>query len=80
MGELAHAPHPDSADPDDGWWLTFATHRATGESWLLVLPAADPASGPQARVRMPVRVPLGLHGAWLPDHRDTPPVTTGGTP
>ena len=48
--------------PDDGWWLTFATHRATGESWLLVLHAADPASGPQARVR----VPLGLHGNWPP--------------
>jgi len=77
VGELAHAPHPDSADPDDGWWLTFATHGATGESWLLVIPAADPASGPQARVRMPVRVPLGLHGTWLPDHPDTP---TGGTP
>jgi carotenoid cleavage dioxygenase-like enzyme len=77
VGELSHAPHPDSADPDDGWWLTFATQRATGESWLLVIPAADPASGPQARVRMPVRVPLGLHGAWLPDHPDTP---TGGTP
>ena len=77
VGELAHAPHPDSAAPDDGWWLTFATHRATGESWLLVIPAADPASGPQARVRMPVRVPLGLHGTWLPDHPDTP---TGETP
>jgi carotenoid cleavage dioxygenase len=78
VGELAHAPHPDSADPDDGWWLTFATDRATGGSWLLVVPAADPAAGPQARVRMPVRVPLGLHGTWLPDHPDT--TATGGTP
>ena len=73
VGELSHAPHPDSADPDDGWWLTFATERSTGRSWLLVVPAADPAAGPQARVRMPVRVPLGLHGAWLPDHPDTAP-------
>jgi carotenoid cleavage dioxygenase len=69
VGELAHAPHPDSADPGDGWWLTFATDRATGGSWLLVVPAA---------VRMPVRVPLGLHGTWLPDHPDT--TATGGTP
>ena len=82
VGELAHAPHPDSDDPDDGWWLTFATHRATGDSWLLVIPAADPGAGPQARVRMPVRVPLGLHGTWLPDHPEpTPPTaSTGGTP
>jgi hypothetical protein len=48
--------------PDDGWSLTFATHRATGESWLLVLHAADPASG-----RRPAsRVLLGLHGNWPP--------------
>jgi carotenoid cleavage dioxygenase-like enzyme len=79
VGEMAHAPHPDSPDPADGWWLTFATHRATGQSWLLVIPAANPATGPQARVRMPVRVPLGLHGAWLPDHPETHPHPTGGT-
>lgn len=74
----ARAGHPRRAHPAQrrphGWWLTFATHRATGESWLLVLPAA-PAAGPQARVRIPVRVPLGLHGNWLPD-----PTTPGGTP
>ena len=37
-----------------------------GASSLLVIPAADPASGPVATIRMPVRVPLGLHGNWLP--------------
>ena len=39
---------------------------STGESSLLVLPSADPASGPVATVAMPVRVPLGLHGNWMP--------------
>ncbi len=66
VGEPAYAPDPDATGSETGWWLTFATEPATGESWLLVIPAADPASGPQARVRMPVRVPLGLHGNWLP--------------
>jgi carotenoid cleavage dioxygenase-like enzyme len=66
VGEPAHAPDPGTTDPRSGWWLTFATDAPTGESWLLVIPAADPASGPQARIRMPVRVPLGLHGNWLP--------------
>ncbi len=66
VGEPTYAPDPGRSAPDDGWWLSFATDPATGESWLLVIPAADPASGPQARIRMPVRVPLGLHGTWLP--------------
>jgi carotenoid cleavage dioxygenase-like enzyme len=33
---------------------------------LLVLDAGDLAAGPLARIRLPVRVPFGLHGAWLP--------------
>jgi carotenoid cleavage dioxygenase-like enzyme len=66
VGEPVHAPDPARDDPDAGWWLSLATEPATGESWLLVIPADDPGAGPQARIRMPVRVPLGLHGTWLP--------------
>ncbi len=33
---------------------------------LLVLDADDLPSGPVARLLLPVRVPFGLHGAWLP--------------
>jgi len=66
LGEPAFAPDPRSDAPDAGWWLAFATRFGTEESSLLVIPAADPASGPVASVRMPVRVPLGLHGSWLP--------------
>lgn len=66
VGEPAHAPDPADTDPRSGWWLTFATDAPTGESWLLIIPGADPGTGPQARIRMPVRVPLGLHGNWLP--------------
>jgi carotenoid cleavage dioxygenase len=38
--------------------------RNTAE--LLILDAGDLVGGPVARVRLPVRVPFGLHGAWLP--------------
>ncbi|MGW2839275.1 carotenoid oxygenase family protein [Streptomyces sp. NPDC001493] len=65
VGEPAFAPSPGSAD-GGGYWLTYATDRTDGSSWLLVLPDEDPAGGPVARVRIPVRVPLGLHGTWLP--------------
>jgi carotenoid cleavage dioxygenase-like enzyme len=66
VGEPVFAPVPGTADTDDGYWLTFATDRTDYSSWLLVLPGRDPEDGPLARVRIPVRVPLGLHGAWLP--------------
>lgn len=66
LGEPAFAPDPRSEAPDAGWWLVLGTRFSSGESSLFVLPAADPASGPVATVRLPVRVPLGLHGNWLP--------------
>lgn len=66
LGEPVFAPEPGQDAEDRGHWLTFATDRTDGASWFLVIPAEDPASGPVARARIPVRVPLGLHGCWLP--------------
>ncbi|GGZ81533.1 retinal pigment epithelial membrane protein [Streptomyces subrutilus] len=68
VGEPVFAPAAGSGpgDAGRGYWLTFATDRTDATSWLLVFAAEDPSSGPVARVRIPVRVPLGLHGAWLP--------------
>ncbi|MFF0482989.1 carotenoid oxygenase family protein [Streptomyces sp. NPDC004435] len=66
VGEPVYAPAPGDDSDKHGHWLTFATDRTDGTSWLLVLPGEDPASGPVARARVPVRVPLGLHGSWLP--------------
>ncbi|WP_435884054.1 carotenoid oxygenase family protein [Streptomyces cyaneofuscatus] len=66
VGEPVFAPVPGSPAKTSGFWLTFATDRTDGTSWLLVIPSEDPAGGPVARIRIPVRVPLGLHGVWLP--------------
>nr|WP_255692891.1 carotenoid oxygenase family protein [Actinomycetospora soli] len=66
VGEPCFVPRPGDPDETRGWWVTFATDRTDGASSFLVIPAADPASGPVARVHVPTRVPLGLHGAWLP--------------
>ncbi|MET9604853.1 carotenoid oxygenase family protein [Streptomyces sp. NPDC006512] len=66
VGEPVFAPEPGHDSDERGYWLTFATDRTDGSSWFLVIPAEDPASGPVARARIPVRVPLGLHGCWLP--------------
>jgi carotenoid cleavage dioxygenase-like enzyme len=50
----------------EGWLLTYAWDRARGASDLLVLDALDMAAGPVARVHLPVRVPYGFHGTWVP--------------
>ncbi|TQF69231.1 carotenoid oxygenase family protein [Rhodococcus spelaei] len=48
------------------YWGMLGTDRCDLSSWFLLLPADDPGLGPVARVRLPIRVPAGLHGAWLP--------------
>ncbi|MGW0042246.1 carotenoid oxygenase family protein [Rhodococcus sp. NPDC003348] len=51
---------------ENDYWGMLGTDRGTVTSWFVILPADAPESGPIARVRMPIRVPSGLHGAWLP--------------
>ena len=58
LGEPVFAP--------PGYWLALGTRFSTDRSHLYVLPSDDPASGPVATIELPVRVPLGLHGSWLP--------------
>ncbi|WP_409558302.1 carotenoid oxygenase family protein [Achromobacter animicus] len=36
-----------------------------------MLDARDLATGPVARVRLPRRVPAGLHGSWMPSRTAT---------
>lgn len=63
-GEAVHVPRGDGAA--GGWYLTLVDDRSTDRSELVVLDSAAPADGPVARVLLPVRVPLGFHGNWLP--------------
>ena len=66
-GEWVMVPRHADAAEDDGWLLSLVHDAATERSELIVLPAADPAGGPVARVLLPNRVPLGFHGNWVPD-------------
>ena len=66
-GEWVMVPRQEAAAEDDGWLLSLVHDAATERSELIVLPAADPADGPVARVLLPNRVPLGFHGSWVPD-------------
>lgn len=51
----------------EGWLLTFAYDRTTDTSALAILDAQDVAAGPVARIHLPVKVPFGFHGLWVPE-------------
>lgn len=61
VGEPVFLPGTERA-----YWGTLGTDPTDMTSWFHILPADDPASGPLASIRMPIRVPAGLHGTWLP--------------
>ena len=68
-GEPVFVPRagaPPASAEDDGYLLTFAHDRKAGTSYLAILDAADVMAPPVAEVHLPVRVPAGFHGTWLP--------------
>lgn len=65
-GEAIFAPRTGSKDELDGYYLTYVTDLDADRTSLLVIDADDFAAGPVATVRMPRRVPNGLHGNWFP--------------
>lgn len=48
------------------YWGAFGTDPETLVSRFYLLAADDPAAGPVATVDLPIRVPNGLHGTWIP--------------
>jgi carotenoid cleavage dioxygenase-like enzyme len=48
------------------YWGAIGTDPADMKSRFYVLDAESPADGPLATIELPIRVPAGLHGAWLP--------------
>ena len=67
VGEAVFVPSHDAAAEDDGWVLTLVHEPELGTSALYVLNAADLDGEAQAVVHLPVRVPAGFHGNWVPD-------------
>ncbi|MFO0815009.1 MAG: carotenoid oxygenase family protein [Gemmatales bacterium] len=65
-GEGVFVARPSSANEDDGWLLNFIYDKAENKSELVILAAQDFTGKPVARVLLPMRVPYGFHGAWVP--------------
>ena len=62
VGEPIYLP----GDEHD-YWGAIGTDPTDMSSHFYILPADDSGSGPLATIHLPIRVPAGLHGAWLAD-------------
>jgi carotenoid cleavage dioxygenase len=64
--EPVFVPEPHAKDEDAGFIFTFA-HRADDPAGMfIILDARNIEGRPLATVRLPRRVPAGLHGSWMP--------------
>ncbi|MFE6847469.1 carotenoid oxygenase family protein [Streptomyces sp. NPDC057686] len=64
-GEAVFAPAEGATAEDDGYLLTIVSDVKADTSELLVLDAGDLST--VAAVELPRRVPVGIHGHWIPD-------------
>ena len=54
-------------DEDDGYILSSVYDAQRNACDIVILSAQDFAGPPLATVELPVRVPFGFHGGWVPD-------------
>ncbi|MGY6501229.1 MAG: carotenoid oxygenase family protein [Acidimicrobiales bacterium] len=65
-GEAVFVADPDGTAEDDGWLLSVVYDASTDRSDVIVVDARDLTAPPAATVQLPVRVPFGFHGSWVP--------------
>jgi carotenoid cleavage dioxygenase-like enzyme len=65
-GEATFIPRKAQGAEDDGYLAIFAFDPVNHTSDLVLLDAAHMDADPVAVIRMPQRVPQGLHGNWIP--------------
>ncbi len=57
----------NAAAEDDGWIMTYVYDESRDASDVVILDAQDFEGPPAAVIELPVRVPYGFHGNWIPD-------------
>lgn len=67
IGEAVFAPATTQKSEDDGYLLLFVYESTTKQSEFVILDAQNMTKEPLARVKMPRRIPHGLHGSWMPE-------------
>jgi hypothetical protein len=56
------------------WILSYVYDAGRDQSDVVILDARDFGGDPVATIRLPVRVPYGFHGGWVPDGSPILPV------
>ncbi len=64
VSEPLMVPRPGASAEDDGWVLCLVWNGARSASDLVILKAADLSE--QAVLELPLAIPHGLHGSWVP--------------
>jgi len=73
LGPGRHGAEPNfvpkhaAESEDDGYLMTYVYDESRKASELIILDARDLSRPALAQVRLPVRVPYGFHGSWVPD-------------
>ncbi len=58
---------PEGKNEDDGWVLGYVYQPEIDKSEVVILDSRDFTGEPVAKIQLPVRVPAGFHGNWVPD-------------
>uniref|UniRef100_UPI002623CD7A carotenoid oxygenase family protein n=1 Tax=Pseudomonas sp. TaxID=306 RepID=UPI002623CD7A len=62
-------PRAPNAEEADGYVVSLLNLIAEGRSELVVLDSRDMESGPIARIKVPFRMRMSLHGCWVPSKK-----------
>jgi carotenoid cleavage dioxygenase len=65
--EPVFVPRTDHSDEDDGWVMAYVHDDERDAADVVILAAQDFTGDPVATIHLPVRVPYGFHGNWVPD-------------
>jgi carotenoid cleavage dioxygenase len=66
-GEPLFIPARAGGAEDEGYVASFVYNKNTQTSAFCLFDATRVSAGPIASVELPVRVPVGFHGVWVPD-------------
>ena len=65
--EAVFVPRTPTSGEDDGWLLAYTHDPSRNAANVVILDAEDFSAPPLATIHLPVRVPFGFHGNWVPD-------------